>query len=89
MTNHQVAQCSKCEAPIIWVITERGKKMPVDADPTDLGGFVLLERGEDSASPPLATHHTKVSGKVLLLSDRHDSHFATCPHADHFRTKKE
>ena len=63
------ARCSSCQAEIIWVITEKGHKMPVDAKP--MKGFWLEEtHGQVQAN----------SG-----SDLHQSHFATCPNADQHR----
>ena len=29
------AQCGSCHAPVVWAITEKGKRMPVDAEPVE------------------------------------------------------
>lgn len=58
------AQCRSCEAPIVWVQTQNGKNMPVDA-------------------------HTYDNGDGLIFnSEKHTSHFATCPNADKHRKKR-
>ena len=38
-TNH----CRSCGAPIIWAVTENGKRMPVDATPREDGNILLIE----------------------------------------------
>ena len=79
--------CRSCKAPILWVRTEKQKRMPLDATPVDASThqrntFVL----RDTASPagPLAIAATpqQLPGEVYYVS-----HFATCPHAqEHRRT---
>lgn len=79
--------CRTCNAPIEWVITERGKRMPIDANPHPDGRFKKL--------PRVATEHGMAT-KVRYLPDAeladaragvsalYTSHFATCPDAaDH------
>jgi hypothetical protein len=51
-----IVDCRSCGAPIVWVRTVAGYRMPVNAAPGELDG---------------------------------ESHFATCPHADAWRKKKE
>lgn len=87
------SRCRSCDAPIVWTITEHGKKMPVDLEPVDRstghGLFVLRprylrqRRGDDAP---------KAIAVTLGFFDGHDepayvSHFATCPHADQHRRR--
>jgi hypothetical protein len=70
---------ARCEAPIIWTVTARGKRMPVDADP------VVAPRGfrldEVDGGDVLATFVVAPApGERLYVS-----HYATCPDADGFR----
>lgn len=37
----KTAKCSSCQADIIWIVTEMGKKMPVDAK--IVLGFILVD----------------------------------------------
>ena len=69
------ATCKSCGARIIWAITGNGKKMPVDAKPTDKGNIVL--EGEE----PVAVYVDPGTGT-------HTSHFATCPNAAEHRKSK-
>ena len=83
--------CRRCKAPIIWAETERGKKMPLDAEPVDLatlthsrGLFVLRDwpGGEEGRRVAVAV----TDGFVLGSKDpAYVSHFATCPYAEEFR----
>lgn len=72
------ATCSSCGAAIIWVRTERGKPMPVDAKPEKR--FTL---------DPLAVRLNPSAPPSALLVDTYVSHFATCPHADQHRKAKK
>lgn len=67
-----VADCRSCGAPVIWTVTERGKRMPVDADP-DPQGNIRLEQSTGDA--PLTAVYTRewTAGAELYVS-----HFATC-----------
>lgn len=70
--------CKSCKATVIWVTTEDGKAMPVDAAPVRNGNIRL----EGSAARP-----TAVYVQPLLETPEHEamphyvSHFATCPDA--------
>jgi hypothetical protein len=78
----RIDHCSSCHRPIIWCVTERQKRMPVDAVPPDKGGNVEVIPRKGIAAPlakvlPVA----KQFGKRGLRT----SHFATCPNADRHR----
>lgn len=68
--------CRTCKAAIIWVKTEKGKKMPLDATPTEAGMFFLDE--EDGIA--LYGRGKQATG--------YTSHFATCPQANQHRKPK-
>lgn len=70
--------CGSCEAEIIWTVTEKGKRMPVDRAPRADGNVKLEHR---PGRPPLA----RVVGKG---NGTHTSHFATCPNAGSHRTRR-
>ncbi len=56
------AQCRSCEAPIVWVQTQSGKYMPVDAHSYDEGdGLVFVKDKHIShfATCPNANKHRK------------------------------
>jgi hypothetical protein len=79
----KLSVCRSCRATIIWVRTERGKKMPLDGDPVDdqtqQNLFVLRDRS--SYEGPLAIAAWGLSG----TEPHYRSHFATCTHADDHR----
>ncbi len=78
----RIAECRRCHAEIIWCRTGRGKKMPVDAEPTADGQFVI--EGDDH--DPLVRRLPN-DAAATYTGEKHTSHFATCPNADEFRNK--
>ena len=66
----RVCECRSCGAEILWGTTPRGSKMPVDADPSPSGEWLLREDGSLEHAP---------AGYVS--PDLYTSHFATCPNA--------
>lgn len=90
------AACSSCGAPIEWAVSERGKRMRVDADPVTEGNILLSHRrvGE----PPVALYQSPE--EIEQLRAQHErspqegplllflSHFATCPNARAHRRKR-
>lgn len=74
--------CRSCGAPIVWVKTERGKRMPIDLLPYtghDPRGLFVIVRDVAIACPPDA-----YPGAELFRS-----HFSTCPQADGWRHPPE
>lgn len=76
-----VEDCRSCHNPVIWTKTERGKAMPVDAEPSK-DGTVSLRWAHD-ATTVLST----VPKPHLAFGrrDLHKSHFATCKDAGAWR----
>jgi len=79
----RISECRRCHAEMIWCRTGRGKKMPVDAEPTSDGVFVL-EHGE--SSDPVVRRLSN-DAAATYTGEKFTSHFATCPNADDFRNK--
>jgi hypothetical protein len=80
----KASRCRKCNARIIWARSAASDRwMPMDAEPSAKGSFVLM--GWDD--PPVATKlDTNASDDPLApIRDRYVCHFATCPNADEFR----
>jgi len=76
----EVAQCKSCGARIIWTLTMKGKRMPVDADPVENGNIALVE-GENVVTSTVV-EPARVPGVLLYVS-----HFATCPNAAQHRKR--
>lgn len=68
-------KCRSCGAPIIWGVTIRGKRIPIDAEPDPKGNMGLID-GRFAVVP---------SG---FEGTRFSSHFASCPDAKSFRRAK-
>lgn len=77
------SKCRSCEAPIVWVKTRRGKKMPVDAEPDPAGLFVL----EGMAGELVAHKAGPLDGAAG--GELYTSHFATCPDGDQWRQRDD
>lgn len=73
--------CRTCGAPIRWVITTHGKRMPVDALPVP-GGNVLIHGGDLATVLSAAQVAECPDGTSLYLS-----HFVGCPQAAAHRQK--
>jgi hypothetical protein len=78
----QTQNCRSCQAPIVWATTEDRKSMPVDAS-TDPAGNVVLARVAGEV-------RVTVLDQDALFGDgvRRKSHFATCPDADSWRSRR-
>ena len=82
--------CKSCGAQILWVITAKGKSMPVDAHPTPIGGFILTHNKR--ADRLLATYVKSMPPEEqaeLGTRNRWESHWATCPNATEHRKPKD
>lgn len=79
----RLAACRSCERSIIWVLTQSGKKMPIDPDPiVTKHGFRMPDGSEEDGGTPVVTFTSKPNQNERLYV----SHFATCIHADQHRT---
>lgn len=79
----EIEHCRSCKAPVIWCrLQPIGAVTPIDAEPCEHGNIALsMVKGE-------------VIGRVLKKGEeyphpRRTSHFATCPQAKQWRTKKK
>lgn len=61
--------CRACGAPIQWVLTSRGKKMPLDVKKRTI--CVIAE--------------TLTGLEIERMVSGYESHFANCPDADEMR----
>lgn len=77
-----VTRCRSCGARVIFCTTERGKAMPVDAEPHPAGNITLIPRPDGGATAHVLQKHETAGGAAL-----HRSHFSTCARADDWRRK--
>lgn len=69
-THRREGSCSSCGKSVLWVATQRGKTMPVNAAPDPAGNIVI--KGEETIV---------VATGQMAPWPRYVSHFATCPAA--------
>jgi hypothetical protein len=74
-----VARCRSCQAEIEWVLTERGKRMPVDIAPVDNGNLRVIGQAGDAGNIVPVVSYVEVGDGDRI------SHFATCPQSDGWR----
>lgn len=75
--------CRSCDAPVVWCTTDRGDRMPVDADPVPHGNIAVTPGPRRSVA-------TVLDGEEVVAARArgarlHLSHFATCPAAKEWR----
>lgn len=76
------AACRSCGAEIVWCLTEMGRKMPVDYEPTDDGNVMKLW---DDASGNHVIRVMRPDDEWPAGRKRYVAHFRTCPNADEWR----
>lgn len=83
-------QCSSCKAAVLWALTPKGERTPVDA-------AVNMEKGNTLVLAPknLRTYLAVVlSGKMLDRArsagvDLRVNHWSTCPDRDEWRERQQ
>ena len=75
-TATKTSTCRLCDAPVLWVNTEKGKRMPLDVEPSTEGRFVKLMVGEDGVG---VVHFVKDNEQSPPGKRLYSSHFQTCP----------
>lgn len=76
-------RCRSCQAPLRWGLTKSGKSMPLDLE-SHPDGTVELTDAQDPRELPEARVLAKKSRRSG--GPRYVSHFATCIHAERWRT---
>lgn len=87
MSAPATSACASCGADIIWCHDARtGKPAPVDAAPDPHGNVsVYLAAKGEARSVVLAS--TKASAARAAGLPLHLNHFASCPHADRWKSR--
>lgn len=78
------AKCRSCQAPVRWVITAKGKRMPMDPTPVPDGNLWIdhIEGGMPVVNAVLTPD--QVPPNVVF---RYVSHFVTCPDSKQWRVR--
>ena len=81
MTSYPTTPCGSCKQPVIWTVTDKSKRMPVDAQPTADGTVALTVDGSQVRS-------RVVEAKFRFgRKDLHKAHFSSCPQANTWRRR--
>lgn len=79
--------CRSCGAPIVWGLTVKKRRMPLDADPQPDGTVVLVggggEHGEDLATVVPAEQRQNFPGQLRR------PHHSTCPEGRAWQRSKK
>lgn len=77
------AVCESCSRDILWAVTGKGKRMPIDPQPRGDGNLAVYR-----------DVHGSLRARVLKKGEQLESyerpampHWATCPYADRHRKK--
>lgn len=88
----EASECRSCGALILWTVTQKGKKMPVDAGPHEEGSFILTYSPAKNQllSEYILGRRDKAPHTPEQLAGRRrfKSHFETCPNASEHRKDK-
>lgn len=78
--------CRSCQAPIIWVKTEKGKPMPLDAESGGDGANFIKLRVDPNGDK--IVHFVKGRELETNTAPLYRSHFVSCPNRDEHRKKR-
>lgn len=82
-------KCRSCGAAIFWGLTERGKRIPLNAEPDNAKGNMVISFWTqiDEGKPGEVTNfHVRAAGTLLdAKQTRYLSHFVSCPEAKRWR----
>ena len=83
MSAFDVRACLSCGAAVVWTVTHKGRRMPVDAEPVEDGNIRLRRDGDRVVAEYPGKEHPGLFDEDDRA--RHVSHFATCPQAQRWR----
>jgi hypothetical protein len=73
--------CKSCGRPIIFAITAKGRRMPLDADPVAGGNVLVTQEDEDLRAAVVDSASQPVTRPLYR------SHFVSCPNAARHRRR--
>jgi hypothetical protein len=79
------SECRSCHAEVIWVFTEKGRRMPIDAEPSADGRFRKERVDVVDGNQHRIVHFVRDDELEANTAPLYLSHFATCPDADQHR----
>ena len=82
-TGHSRCSGPRCGAIVRWVLTEAGRRMPLDEDPHP-DGTVVLRHGPDGA----VRAHVLTGAELPAQETAWRPHWQTCPDSSQLRRRK-
>lgn len=88
----QPVKCRDCPELVVWAFTQKGARMPLNAEPKN-NGTILLMKAAEPLEGKLGVLAIVLSGPVLdrarsELARLYTSHHASCPNAKNRRRRK-
>ena len=81
---YSTCQGAGCRRLILWVLTEGGKRMPVDHEPRDDGNVIVTRLPDGTVRGRVLTgDDLPAEGRIVYVP-----HHRTCPDAAEFRRRK-
>lgn len=86
----KIVKCRSCGAEIVWAITERGKRIPLNAEPDNAKGNIVIALLDEMAPTrgggmePMFSARTAL-GLMNANEERYMPHHAVCPQAKQWR----
>lgn len=77
--------CRWCNQPVRWVISERGRNMCLDPQPSTLGNVVLIATASGTRARVVAAD--ELAARRKQIGQLWMPHAATCPHIGRNRTR--
>lgn len=74
--------CATCHAPIRWVLTEAGRRMPIDFDPSPDGNVVARNVAGSIRA------HILTGNELPAQETAYVPHHRTCPDAEQHKRRK-
>jgi hypothetical protein len=91
----KMGTCLSCRASIFFGLTRKGKRIPVDAEPTEDGTLYFTPLNDEwggvivlGGSPCVEVISAANPPLPCVEPERFTPHFATCPNADFHRQRK-
>lgn len=75
--------CSDCGAPIIWLLTVKNNRMPVDANPDPERGNVIRQGDRAGVLGPRQAAGARKAGTPMRTH-----HAVTCPYASRWQNPR-
>lgn len=78
--------CRSCGQPMVWVETIYGKRIPLDAQPSEKGNIVVVNGIAIYISGPKREGEAREGAERAGLR-LYTSHFSSCPNAEQHRKR--